>query len=640
MGQAFLPAVVSRRKNIVGRFLSGDQHGRQECLPHAYVKMRKRRAFCASCAFLWPIILLPQSGRRRSFGASRTSLDTGTDAMDSLASPSSRWRNLTMLLITASLVWRVLYLVFWCPLDLAPDEAHYWDWSRHLDWSYYSKGPLVAVLIRLSCAVFGDLARTLTGNEMVAVRLPAAICGALLLWGVYRLTVEVHGNPKWGFAAVLLGLTLPILSAGASLMTIDAPYTCAWTWALVYVHRALFAPSSMLKWWMLAGLCIAVGVLAKYTMVLFVPMVGLFLLMQRTHCSDSGAGPARFSEPGLNEPMRGQLARPGFWVMTVIGCLGGLPILYWNMQNGWVTLQHARGHAGLQQGPSIHWFGPLHYFGLQAAVLLGYWFIAWAVAVWRYRPGREPNAHYGYLWWMSFPMFLFFALFSLKNGGGEANWPITAYISGMVLVIPCLASFIQAPRPFVRYASLSCLIFFAFLGAALSIGVHDSRLLRPILSRLAEEPTDKEPTPLRRLDPTCRLKGWQTLARAVDSLRERLRAEGREAVLASGHWGLPGEIAFYASGNPVVYCLGSAFGDRHSQYDLWRPNPVDDAEQYKGRTFILVGALDFQVRDVFERVEKTRKVVHAEDGAPIAFWYVVVGHGYRGVSVKADARTY
>src|SRR4051812_19729143 len=52
-----------------------------------------------------------------------------------------------------------------CPIDLSGDEAHYWDWSRQLDLSYYSKGPLVAYLIRASCAAFGDV--------MWAVRFPA-----------------------------------------------------------------------------------------------------------------------------------------------------------------------------------------------------------------------------------------------------------------------------------------------------------------------------------------------------------------------------------------------------------------------------------------------------------------------------------
>ena len=55
-----------------------------------------------------------------------------------------RWRALAAFLILAAAGLHVTFFLWKCPLDLAPDEAHYWDWSRHLDWSYYSKGPLVA----------------------------------------------------------------------------------------------------------------------------------------------------------------------------------------------------------------------------------------------------------------------------------------------------------------------------------------------------------------------------------------------------------------------------------------------------------------------------------------------------------------
>ena len=40
--------------------------------------------------------------------------------------------------IAAVAAANVAYLFAGCPLDLAPDEAHYWDWSRRPDWSYYS----------------------------------------------------------------------------------------------------------------------------------------------------------------------------------------------------------------------------------------------------------------------------------------------------------------------------------------------------------------------------------------------------------------------------------------------------------------------------------------------------------------------
>ena len=52
---------------------------------------------------------------------------------------------------------------------LSADEAHYWEWSRRLDWSYYSKGPMVAYLIALSTR--------LGGHTESWVRLPAVLLG-------------------------------------------------------------------------------------------------------------------------------------------------------------------------------------------------------------------------------------------------------------------------------------------------------------------------------------------------------------------------------------------------------------------------------------------------------------------------------
>src|SRR5262245_32109308 len=107
------------------------------------------------------------------------------------AKPAWPWHLLAAGLILAAAGLHVAYLTSAAALDLAPDEAHYWDWSRHLDWSYYSKGPLVAYLIRLGCVLASDWSRQLTATEMPAVRLPAVVCGSLLLASLYVLTIQV-----------------------------------------------------------------------------------------------------------------------------------------------------------------------------------------------------------------------------------------------------------------------------------------------------------------------------------------------------------------------------------------------------------------------------------------------------------------
>jgi hypothetical protein len=432
----------------------------------------------------------------------------------------------------------------------------------------------------------------------------------LLLASLYVLTVQVYRSDRLALAVVALALTLPVISAGSILMTIDAPYCCLWGWSLVFVHHALFGRAA---WsWAAAGACIALGVLAKHTMVLFPPLVGLYLLMT----------PA----------VRGALTRPGFWLMTATGALGGLPILIWNAQHDWVTLKHTRSHAGMQEGPFIHPLGPFTYLGLQFALLLGFWFVGWVRAMWDHRPTVETRAEVRYLWWLSVPMIAFFAVFSLKNGGGEPNWPITGYLSGTVLMAAWLADQLRSPSGWYRRLSLASTLFFCGLGLLLTIAVHDTSLVRPLILRCAGSGQ------VRRFDPTCRLRGWHVLAQHVDRVRAELQREGNEPTIAASWWIYPGELGFYGAGHPRVYSVGLALSDRHSQYDLWHPNPLADADAFRGDTFIIVGATEDKLWPAFESVETRPDIVYSEDGIEISRWALHVCHGYRGFPPPTTAK--
>jgi hypothetical protein len=58
-------------------------------------------------------------------------------ALDETARPAQAriWR-LTLILVGVLTVLRVVAL-FVTPLELYPDEAQYWLWSRHLDFGYF-----------------------------------------------------------------------------------------------------------------------------------------------------------------------------------------------------------------------------------------------------------------------------------------------------------------------------------------------------------------------------------------------------------------------------------------------------------------------------------------------------------------------
>jgi hypothetical protein len=145
--------------------------------------------------------------------------------------------------------------------------------------------------------------------------------------------------------------------------------------------------------------------------------------------------------------------------------------------------------------------------------------------------------------------------------------------------------------------------------------------------------------PARAVDPTCRLRGWRTLAAAVDRVRADVRAtDGIEPVLAGCGWTYPGELGFYCQGHPVAYSLGRALGDRYSQYDFWHPNPLADVDAFAGRTFVVVGYPDPLLQLAFEEVDEPLMVYHRESGELICFWTITVCRGYRGFPERGKSR--
>jgi hypothetical protein len=522
-----------------------------------------------------------------------------------------RWRALACLLILGGAGLRLAYLACDCRLDLAPDEAHYWDWSRHPDWSYYSKGPVVAYLIRAGCELAGPLSCRLTGCEALAVRLPAVLCGSLLLLSLYVLTVQIWRRELLALLVVACALTMPVIAAGSTLMTIDSPYCCCWGWALVVGYQAVFRGG---RWaWPMLGLVIGLGILAKYTMILFIPSLGLFLL--------------------ATPQQRRLLRTPGPWLAAAVAAVCSLPILVWNAEHDWVSFRHIFGLTGIPEPDrSLLWLGPVRFVAVQFLLLLGFWFLVWARAMLTHAPWREPRSEVRYLWWLSAPMFMVFLLFGLKTGGGEPNWPVTTYLSGLVLAVPWLHADLQAARGWYRRCLLGGLTFACVAGLTLTVLLHNSTWLWPLLAEVAGPATEDRPLPLRRLDPTCRLRGWRlALAAEVDRVRDELRGAGIEPVVAASGWALPGELGFYCRGHPTVYSLGPLFGERRSQYDFWRPSPIWDPSRFIGRTFVFVSpgppGLDLPV---FDRVGRPRIVTYSEDGHPVARWHLTICHGFRG----------
>lgn len=529
--------------------------------------------------------------------------------------------------LTAARLW---YLTTSLAPDLSPDEAHYWDWSRRLDWSYYSKGPLVAWLIRLSCACWGS-------DTMLAVRTPAIVCSALTLLGLGVLTWKLTRRMMAALLVTVIIGTYPAFSVGALLMTIDAPYLCCWTWALVLTMTLLQptpapVPAPVASGevsgerksakgeasrrngaWLALGLVVGLGILAKFTMVLFMPALTFFLLRS----------PAYHSE----------FRRRGLWLMIVTAALCCMPIVVWNARHDWVTLRHVGGQAGLnssefgQREGTWFWWGPFEYLLGQAGLLLGVWFVVFILAViqpLRRRSVAAQDCHQDaqrLLAVMALTVFGFFGLFSFKTKI-QLNWPVAAYLAG----IPLMAAWLTRRLSTARWHRwlIACGVV-VILGCGLTVVVHSSVLFHGIVRNLTGLPP-------RRWDPTCRLRGWRELAAAVERLRQQFRAKGLEPVLAGTAWNLPGILAFYLPDQPTVYHLGPAAGQRQSQYEIWRPQPTTDPQPFLGRGFIIVGPTPSAFEAAFEQLERLPPLTVGEPGQEMNTHFLTIAHGFRGFS--------
>jgi dolichol-phosphate mannosyltransferase len=178
---------------------------------------------------------------------------------------SGNWRRGAIGVVALAVVLRLIYA--W-QVELMPEEAYYWNYAQHLDIGYLDHPPMVGWLIAAGTAVFGD--------TEFGVRVAALCCGAVASFFSYRLTREMFGESS-GLPAVVLAQTLPFFFSTGFLMTPDAPLTAAWSGALYFLYRALLKNQGR-AWWG-AGVCLGLGLLSKYTIVLLGFSALLFMVI-------------------------------------------------------------------------------------------------------------------------------------------------------------------------------------------------------------------------------------------------------------------------------------------------------------------------------------------------------------------------
>ncbi|MBD3169560.1 MAG: hypothetical protein GF307_08760 [candidate division Zixibacteria bacterium] len=417
--------------------------------------------------------------------------------------------------------------------QLTPQEAYYWNYAQHPDWSYFDHPPAASLLIKSGTLIFGD--------NSFGVRFGGVILSSLLALITF-LFVRRLFNARVAFYSVFLFSVTWIFAVGAVVTTPDTPMFLFWVLCLVLIYYAVRKESFWL--FVLWGLSAGLGFASKYTMALVFPSAFLFLLMT------------------------GKFRSLKIWVYFAGGCIASLitafPVFYWNYLHEWASFafQTTRRAGEMSRFRFDMFFG---FLGSQMAIITPFIFPFVIYAIYKsFIKGRgEKDNRYILLFCFSAPIIILFTLVSFR-GWVKMNWPVAGYFPGIIALCALFEDKIY-PRPawmkrtWRKYAVFA--VSFAIAVTSLSY-IHS---FFPIL-------------PMGKADT---MAGWRETAEVVDFYRRRHIANNPNNIIGY-EYKIASEMAFYTEGKPDT--KSDNYVGRHGlSYRFW-----SDPRNHIGEDFLFV----------------------------------------------------
>jgi len=453
------------------------------------------------------------------------------------------WRVAAVGLIAYTVLLRLTYLGL---PDLLPEEAYYWNYAQHPALSYLDHPPMVAWLIGLGTAAFGD--------TEFGVRIGAFLCWLVTAGFSFALARDLFGKGT-ALTAVLLTAVLPFFFLFGFFTTPDAPLTACWAGALFFLGRAQLAGRA--RAWFGAGVCIGLGMLSKYTIVLLAPATLAFILLDR--------------------PSRRWLRRPEPYLAALVAGLLFSPVILWNIRNEWASFLFQ----------SVHRVNQENQFGLPMLVVSMALLVTplgmldalrsmFSRAIWRNTADpahRSMQRRQLFMATFTVVSLSAFVLFGLRHEV-RLNWTGPIWLAAL----PALARWISTASAGVpgRLEIVSRRLWPVTLAATVLLF---GGFLHYITIGLPGAGVDDD------MDLPV---AWEELGRDVEQLAERIEADLgiKPLVVGMDKYAIASELAFYRRhGRDGVEQTSSRhhFGGSGLMYGFWFP-----PRQHAGRTLLLV----------------------------------------------------
>ncbi len=236
------------------------------------------------------------------------------------------WERLTLLFVGGMTLLRLLVA---STFGLGVDEAHYFLYAYFLDLSYVDHPPLVGWVHWPLYKLFGT-------NEFL-VRLPAILLFAAVSLFLHRWVLSFSRSPLVAFLSVVAVNSSFLLNA-LSVMLLPDCFLLLFIFPLMTAMENIAAAprgQARRRDFVMLGILLGLAGLAKYTAVLFLPPLLVYLLLKKRY---------------------DLLYAPGMYLAAGIALVVISPVLVWNIQNDFISFSYQGGHVLAATAPSAKSF--------------------------------------------------------------------------------------------------------------------------------------------------------------------------------------------------------------------------------------------------------------------------------------------
>lgn len=184
-------------------------------------------------------------------------------------------------------------------------------WSHHLQSGYYDHPPMIAYFIFLTNFI---------SESEWGIRLVNVFSMSISALYIFKLSHEMFGE-KVALNALIIFSSVILVHAGYILTTPDSPLILFWTLSLYYAYRAIFYGAT--KDYLLTGVMLGLMMLSKYSAILFVFMLLIFIVLKR----------------------RDIFLNRNFYFAVLVASIVVSPMLWWNYQNEWISFAFQLEHG-------------------------------------------------------------------------------------------------------------------------------------------------------------------------------------------------------------------------------------------------------------------------------------------------------